>query len=171
MKKLLALALCLMMAFCMVSAVAEEETEILAAEMLFDGVWVQFEDGFEFYLPSNWYQVEEIPQEWIEMGVFYAACTEDMAYNVTLEWHPIEEGTSMGMLYDAVSETSPDAGIALVNGVELLAYTNFENNQMTYIAMDGAEPGIYCFVFTPADDPDFQNLAALIASTIRNIPA
>jgi len=25
------------------------------------------------------------------------------------------------------------------------------------------------FVFSPADDPDFQTLAALIASTIRNV--
>jgi len=170
MKKLLALILILMMVFCMAAAVAEE-SDILPAEMLFDGVWIQFDAGFEFYLPSNWYEIAEIPQEYIEMGALYAACTEDMAYNLTLEWHPLDEGTTLEMLCEETSEIYADAGIVIVNGIELLAYTNFDNNQLILVGMDAAEPGMYCFVFSPADDPDFQNLAALIASTIRNIPA
>ena len=48
MKKFLALILCLMMA-CMSIAVAEET----AIEDQYDGSWVQFEDGFEIYLPND----------------------------------------------------------------------------------------------------------------------
>ena len=51
MKKLLALVLCLMMACTLSAAVAEDA----AREDLFEGAWVQFEDGFEFYLPAGWY--------------------------------------------------------------------------------------------------------------------
>ena len=48
MKKLLAVTLCLLLAV-LVTAVAAAE----AVEGLFDGTWVQFEDGFEIYLPSD----------------------------------------------------------------------------------------------------------------------
>ena len=169
MKKILfALILCVAMAFSF-GAVAQE-TEILPAEELFDGVWIQFEDGFEFYLPSDWYAVAEIPQEWLEMGVFYAACTEDMAYSVTLEWHPLGEGEGIEDVLYAVMSNFENAQIVEVNGVEMVLYGNAENDQIIFIAMDAAEPGMYCFVFTPGSDEDFQLLAALIASTIRNIP-
>ena len=56
MKKVLAILLCLLMALSMSCAFAETATT--AAEMLYEGVWVQFEDGFEFYIPANWVQFE-----------------------------------------------------------------------------------------------------------------
>lgn len=169
MKKILALVLCLVMAFCLVSASAEE-SEIVAAELLYEGVWVQFEDGFEFYIPADWYQIAEIPQEYIEMGAFYSACTEDMAYNMTVEWHPLDEGTTLEDVHASVIENFNAAEIVEVNGLPLVTYANLENNQLIFIGMDAADPGMFCFVFSPADDPDFRVLAALIASTIRNIP-
>ncbi|MGN0997421.1 MAG: hypothetical protein ACI4PG_10985, partial [Candidatus Ventricola sp.] len=65
MKKLLALVLCLMMA-CMLSAAVAESA---AMEDLFDGAWVQFEDGFELYLPADW-AVFETTEEMNAQGIF-----------------------------------------------------------------------------------------------------
>ena len=169
MKKIFALVLCLMMAFTC-TAVAEE-TGVLVAEALFDGVWVQFEEGFEFYIPSDWYEITDVPQELIDMGFCYAACTEDMAYNLTLEWHPLSETDTLETVLESALATFDVAEIVEVNGVQMVTYVNPENDQRIFVALDAAEPGMYCFVFTPASDPDFQVLAALIASTIRNIPA
>ena len=56
MKKFLALLLCLMMALSLGAASAE--TTQHAAEVLYEGSWVRFEDGFEIYLPSEWYEFE-----------------------------------------------------------------------------------------------------------------
>lgn len=166
MKKFLALMMCLLMAFSLTCACAEEE--IVVAEMLYDGVWVQFEDGFEFYLPEDWYALDEIPQEWAEQGIFYMAGTEDMSYSCTLAWQPLPREYTIEEAHAELVEEYPDAEIVEVNGVNLILSTDAEMNQFTCTALDAAEPGLYCFVFSPADDADFQILAGLIASTIRN---
>ena len=56
MKKILALVLCLMMALSLTSALAE--APLTLAEQSYEGVWVQFEDGFEIYLPAEWVEYE-----------------------------------------------------------------------------------------------------------------
>ena len=47
--------------------------------------------------------------------------------------------------------------------------TGFLSLPLNFIALDAAEPGYYMFVFTPGSDADYQVVAALIASSIRNI--
>ena len=72
MKKVLALILCLLMALSLGCASAENVTT--AAEVLYEGVWVQFEDGFEIYLPAEWYEFE-CTEEMNAQGIFYMAGT------------------------------------------------------------------------------------------------
>ena len=163
MKKFLALILCLMMA-CVSIAVAEET----AIEDQYDGSWVQFEDGFEIYLPNDWYSFE-CTEEMNAQGIFYVAGTEDMSYSCTLAWKALESEISIEDLQAQMVQTYPDAEVVEVNGVALIAYVDSANNLLNCVAMDAAEPGFYLFAFSPADDADFQMVAAAIASSIRNI--
>lgn len=162
MKKFLALVLCLMMA-CASVAVAEE----IAIEDLYDGSWVQFEDGFEIYLPSDWCSFECTP-EMNEKGIFYMAGTEDLSYTCTLAWKALDAEISIEDLQAQMVQTYPDAEVVEVNGVGLIAYVDSANNLLNCVAMDAAEPGFYLFAFSPADDADFQMVASAIASSIRN---
>lgn len=163
MKKFLALILCLMMA-CVSIAVAEE----VAIEDLYDGSWVQFEDGFEIYLPNDWYSFE-CTEEMNAQGIFYVAGTEDMSYSCTLAWKALDAEISIEDLQAQMVQTYPDAEVVEVNGVGLITYVDSANNLLNCVAMDAAEPGFYLFCFSPADDADFQMLATAIASSIRNI--
>ena len=163
MKKFLALILCLMMA-CVSIAVAEE----VAIEDLYDGSWVQFEDGFEIYLPNDWYSFE-CTEEMNAQGIFYVAGTEDMSYSCTLAWKALDAEISIEDLQAQMVQTYPDAEVVEVNGVGLITYVDSANNLLNCVAMDAAEPGFYLFAFSPADDADFQMVAAAIASSIRNI--
>ena len=162
MKKFLALILCLMMA-CVSIAVAEET----AIEDLYDGSWVQFEDGFEIYLPNDWCSFE-CTEEMNAQGIFYVAGTEDMSYSCTLAWKALDAEISIEDLQAQMVQTYPDAEVVEVNGVGLITYVDSENNLLNCVAMDAAEPGFYLFAFSPADDADFQMVAAAIASSIRN---
>ena len=163
MKKLLAVTLCLLLAV-LVTAVATAE----AVEGLFDGTWVQFEDGFEIYLPSDWYEFE-CTEEMNAQGIFYMAGTEDMAYSCTMAWQALEEDCTAEELHAELVTAYPDAEIVQVNGVALIVYADAQNNLLNCIALDAGEPGFYMFAFSPADDEDFATLAALIASSIRNM--
>ena len=163
MKKLLAVALCLLLAVLMTGVAAAE-----AVEQAFDGTWVQFEDGFELYLPSDWHSFE-CTEEMNAQGIFFLAGTEDLARSCTLAWQPLEEDCTVEAFHAELVTAYPDAEIVQVNGVALIAYADAENNLLNCIALDANEPGFYMFAFSPADDEDFVSLAVLIASSIRNM--
>lgn len=164
MKKLLALLLCLIMGLSMSAAVAEEVSTI---EMVFDGVWVQFEDGFEFYLPAEWVEYE-LTEEQNAQGIFYAAGSADGTDLATVSWQPLEKETTIEEAQTILAGVYADAKLVQVNDVGLVAYSDTVNNILNCVAMDATEPGMYIFSFYPGDDEAFQNLAALIASSIRN---
>ena len=162
MKKVLALILCLLTVCTMSAALAEP-----SVEELYDGTWVQFEDGFEFYLPADWCAFECTP-EMNEKGIFYMAGTEDLSYSCSLSWKALEADLSIEELQAQMATVYPDAQVVEINGVGLVAYVDAANNLLNCIALDATEPGFYLFCFSPADDADFQLLASAIASSIRN---
>ena len=163
MKKLLAVTLCLLLAV-LVTAVAAAE----AVEGLFDGTWVQFEDGFEIYLPSDWYEFE-CTEEMNAQGIFYMAGTEDMSYSCTMAWQALEEDCTVEAFHAELVTAYPGAELVEVNGIAVIVYADLENNLLNCITLDASEPGFYMFAFSPADDEDFQNLAAAITASIRNL--
>ena len=164
MKKVLALILCLLMALSLGCASAENVTT--AAEVVYEGVWVRFEDGFELYLPADWYEYE-CTEEMNAQGIFYMAGTEDMSYSCTLAWNPLEADCTIEELHAEMVKVYPDAQIMDVSGVGLVFYEDTENGLLNYIALDATEPGFYLFAFSPADDAVFKVESAIIASTIR----
>lgn len=164
MKKFLALLLCLMMALSLGAASAE--TTQHAAEVLYEGSWVRFEDGFEIYLPSEWYEFE-CTEEMNAQGIFYMAGTEDLSYSCTLGWTALEADCTIEELHAEIVKTHPEAKVMDVSGVGLIFYADAENGLLNYIALDATEPGAYLFAFSPANDEVFLVQSAIIASTIR----
>lgn len=167
MKKVLALVLALVMALSLTSVFAEA-AEVVAYEDLFDGVWVQFEDGFELYLPAEWVEYETTPEMNAE-GIFYMCGSEDAAYTCTLAWTALEEETSVEEAYEALAATYPGAELIEVNGIALIVFADLENSLLNFVALDATEPGLYMFAFSPVEDEDFRVLAGVIASSIRHI--
>ena len=167
MKKMFALVLALMMLFS-VTAFAEEAT-VLPAEELFEGVWVQFPDGgFELYMPADWYSFD-VTEDMMAKGIFFLAGTEDLSYSCTLAWTPFEAECTIEELYAEIVANEPEATLNVVNGVGLIVYADDANNLLNFVALDGIDTGAYLFAFNPPTDENFVVLAALIASTIRNI--
>ncbi len=172
MKKVLALILCLLMVLSL--SFASAETAVPAAEgfshpceVLYEGSWIQFEDGFEIYLPAEWYEfpcTEEMNAE----GIFYMAGTEDLSYSCTLAWTPLEADCTIEELHAEIAAVYPESQVMEVNGLGLVCYVDAENNLLNFVALDAAEPGAYLFAFSPIDDEVFIVQASLIASTLRN---
>lgn len=171
MKKVLAFILCLLMvlSLCCASAetVSDEGGYSHPCEVLYDGAWIQFEDGFELYLPAEWYEYP-CTEEMNAQGIFYMAGTEDMAYTCTLAWTPLETECTIEELHAGMAAVYPEAQLSEVNGVGLVWYVDAENKLLNYLALDAAEPGVYMFAFSPIDDEVFVVQSALIASTLRN---
>lgn len=164
MKKFLALILSLMMVLSL--GIASAETAQHPAEVVYEGAWVRFEDGFEIYLPAEWYEYE-CTEEMNANGIFYMAGTEDMSYSCTLGWTPLEVDCTIEELHAEVVKVHPEAVVMDVSGVGLIFYVDAENGLLNYVALDATEPGAYLFAFSPANDEVFQVQSAIIASTIR----
>ena len=167
MKKILSLVLCLMMLFTGF-AFAEEATDEMpaTAEEAYEGVWVQFEDGFELYLPAEWVEIE-VTEEMLEGGIFYVAASPDGAYTCQLAWTALEAETAIEDLQAELAVAYPDATLMVVNEIPMIVYSDAENDMLAAVAMDAAEPGVYMFCFTPASDADYMVLAGYIISSIR----
>ena len=163
MKKILALVMDLMMFLCS-AAVAEE----IAYEEFFDGTWVQFEEGFELYLPSDWLVLESTEED-LEAGIAFSVCSPDEAYYMALAWSGLEAELTLEELQAALAEAGYPVEPVEVNGIGLLVMADAENDTLSFIGMDGAEPGYYNFIFTPMSDENLQALASVIASSLRNI--
>lgn len=168
MKKLIALALALVLCLGCVSAFAEAlEVDV---ENAFDGVWVQFADfGFQIYLPSDWIEWELTEDELAE-GMFYSAVSEE-GYGVDLYYGDASAaaGVDHATFAAGVAETYPDAELITINGIDFVEYTDQEIGTCNLYAF-GADDDGYIFEFYPYDDADFLAGYALpIAASISNL--
>ncbi len=166
MKKLVALLLAMLMLACTTVSLAEDLTAQI--EATFEGVWVQFEDGFEIYLPAEWLQVE-LTEEMIANSTFYAAVSPDMTQSVEIGWTGLEADADLHALAAELAATYADAQVLNINGIEMLMYTDTDFNALVLMACDAVEPGLYIFALTPADDEAFVEIGTAIALSIRNI--
>ena len=161
MKKMLALFLSLLMLFSCTASLAE------AIEITYEGTWVQFEDGFELYLPSEWVQYE-VPQENVAKGIFYAAGSADATKICMIGWSAMEAALTIDELQARMVATYPTAAVQNFGNADLVCYTDEANNMLVALALDATEPGFYAFMFSPCDDVVFTDLASQIVTTIRN---
>jgi len=162
MKKLLSLVLALMMVLCLTPAVAE------GVESYYDGVWVQFEDGFEIYVTADWLQLEQSESE-LASGIFFSACSPDAAKLMQVGWAALGTEMTIEELHAALSTVFPYIELMEVNGIQLLCTADADSSTLMFIGLDGVQPGYYSFLFYPMEDEELLAYAAVIASSLRNI--
>jgi len=161
MKKILALALAMLMVLGCVPAMAQD------IEALYDGVWVQFDGGFEVYMPSDWLEVELTEADRAE-GFFYGACSADQSVLMMMAWAPLEAAMTLEELNEALAAGYPTEMLN-VNGIGLICMGDAANNTVSFIGLDGVDLGYYTFLFAPVSDDETKAYAALIASSLRNL--
>lgn len=161
MKKILALVLALAMVLACVPAMAQ------SIEDLYDGVWVQFDGGFEVYMPSDWLEVELTEEDAAE-GFFYSACSADQSVLMMMAWAPLETQVTLEELYEIVAANQP-AELLSVNGIGLICAGDFENGTLYFMGLDGVDLGYYTFLFAPVANEETKAYAAAIAASLRNI--
>lgn len=161
MKKILALALVMLMVLGCVPAMAE------SFESLYDGVWVQFDGGFEVYMPSDWLEVP-LTEEDLADGYFYSACSADQSVLMMMAWAPLEQALTLEELHAAVAASNP-AQIMTVNGIGLVCAADAENNTLYFMGLDAVDLGYYTFLFAPVSDDETKAYASLIAASLRNL--
>lgn len=159
MKKFLSLMLVLLTLMTAGAAVAEAP---------FEGVWVQFEDGFEVLLPADWLEIE-VTEDMIASGIFYVACSPDGANTVQMSWSALEAAMTIEEVQAALALQYPDAQVIEFNGIGFVSFSDVENDIFGMAALDGVDLGMYVFWFTPNSDEAFVDTAVAIATSIRNI--
>ena len=159
MKKFFALLL-LMMAMLLTGAAV--------AEAPFEGVWMQYDAGFEILLPSDWVQYE-VPEDYAAEGIFDIFASADGAFVVTAAWTALEAPATMQELQAAFVGSYPDAEVIEYNGIEFLIYSDEANDTMCISALDGVDLGLYIFTFTGMQTDADIEIATAIATSIRNI--
>lgn len=138
------------------------------AEAPFDGVWVQFEDGFEILMPGDWMEIEAT-EDMLASGIFYAACSPDGANTVQISWSALDAQMTAQEIQAALNTVYPGAEVIEFNGIEFVTVTDTANDIFGMVALDGVDLGMYTFWFTPDSDEAFADTAVAIATSIRNI--
>lgn len=159
MKKILSLVLALMMLLFAGAACAED----VNIEDLYEGEWVEFEGGFQLYLPTAWPEVE-VTAEMEEAGIGYARADEDWAF--MLAWSALDADLSVEELQVVLQEAYSAAEIIQLDECAVVCYADVENDSLCFAALDGTEPGMYLFCFTPGSDENLQALASVIMASL-----
>ena len=162
MKKIFALMLVLLTMMMAGAAMAELQ------EAPFEGVWVQFEEGFEVMLPADWLEIE-VTEDMAAQGVFYVACSAETDHLVQMMWSPLETEMTAQEVQSELVTVYTDAEVIEINGIEFISLSDEESDLFCLAALDGAEPGLYMFWFSPNSDESFVDTAVAIATSIRNI--
>ena len=161
MKRIMALVLALMLMLGCVPAMAQ------SFEDLYDGAWVQFDGGFEVYMPSDWMEIEMDASD-LEQGFFYGACSADQSVLMMMAWSPLEQQVTLEELHAIIAANQP-AEILSVNGIGLICAADAANNTVYFMGLDAVDLGYYTFLFAPVSDDATKAYASLIAASLRNL--
>jgi hypothetical protein len=170
MKKLLSFILIAMLVFSCTAALAETAaTADAPADAAFEGSWVQFEDGFEIYLPNEWLVVDPT-DEMLKSGVFYAVTSPDGARNMQVAWSEEAGATDANAVKTQLEATYTEVQVLNLNGIDFVTYVD-EANDSTGIVALGTKGDMFVFNFYPASDEAYAPIAVTIATSIRNTAA
>ena len=166
MKKLVSFVLIAMLALSCTAALAESDAP---ADAAFEGSWVQFEDGFEIYLPNEW-MVLDLTDEMIQSGVFYAVASPDGARNMQVAWSEDAGAADANAVKTQLEATYTEVQVLNINGIDFVTYVDAQNDSTGIVAL-GANGDMFVFNFYPASDEAYAPIAVTIATSIRNTAA
>ena len=163
MKRVLSYILVALLVFSCTAALAESDAPVNAA---FEGSWVQFEDGFEIYLPNDWLVVD-LTDEMLQSGVFYAVTSPDGARSMQVAWSEEAGAEDANEVKTQLEDTYTDVQILNINGIDFVTYEDVRTDSTGIVAL-GANGDLFVFNFYPASDEAFGPIALTIATSIRN---
>ena len=180
MKKIIALAIALMLAFCC-TAVAEEAaytyTEYNYDETMFEevgGDWIAMEGlGLMFYLPDV-YTASEVSEELAEMGIVgvYGADDGIGAFSISygpaadVDGNPAAAIEDLAAYYTSIGAANVD--VIVVNGIPMITSVIEENDTLSYTVF--FEDSTQCVLsFGPASDANNAVLAALMITSFMAV--
>ena len=164
MKKLLSLILCLMM---LVSGCAlAEDTSVVE---VFEGNWINFDDGLNVYLPADWLIAEEMPEEYVAAGIYFAAASPDETNLCTIAWKELPAETTIEAAQAELATVYTDAVIMETQFTQMVFYTDAERNMMNFVMLDPTQPGMYMFCFRPVTE-ELALTAGMIIGTVHHTP-
>ena len=178
MKKILALVLCLMMAFCSCAFATEENALVFDSALVeaigLEGEFAAIEDfGLMFYCPAN-FAMYEVTEEQAAAGVYATFAPEDLSFGMTLTYNMVQDGNG-NIITDLESLTATyiasgfaDATICTVNGLPAVTYSMPDAGLMALAFMmeNGA---VLSFQIVPVLDEATLNTAYAIMSSIMPI--
>ena len=121
----------------------QRQVEFEEDEAAFEGVWMEFEDGFRLYLPKDWKSIEVTDEEDTE-GVIFQAVGEQEGLRVSFAaW---EQEPSLEDIYSQYLESGATSCERLtINGIPC-AFV--QNEAEDYLGLTFLHPDIRGFVLT-----------------------
>lgn len=170
MKKTLALFLTiLMMLFLVHGAVAETATDVLEVAAVENGTVVPFTDyNFQITLPSDWLNLE-VSDEQAATGILFSCANPDGTRSFTVAYTELEQATDMDAVATELAAAYQNVRALTINDVPYVSYEIAENDVIGLVTLGASGVGLYQFVFYPASDADYGDLALQIAASIATI--
>ncbi len=172
MKKIVALMMALCMMVCCGIAAADAEVNWedfagLAEQLELNGEWVANEEwNAGFYLPAGFVE-GEMTDEYAEQGVLAYFYSEDGSVQFVIMSIDLPEGaTDAASFVDALHVLGyEDAEVVIVNGYEMVTYTNTDADQLTAISVYDDGTGM-AFAFSPASAEGMDMLASIMMASL-----
>lgn len=140
----------------------------------YDGVWVEFEDGFKLYLPSNWMEYLPDPDQQ-EAGCFYQAGADDAQTNENAPYIFVlfSDAADIDSFEDFTEELEYSGyevdGMVSVNGLVGLAYS-YEEYDMSGIAFFHPDTDDYVLSVVTYNYSKNQDIQSAILCSLTPIP-
>ncbi len=170
MKKTLGLFLAIMMMLVLVNgAIAETNPDVLEVAAVENGTVVPFTDyNFQITLPSDWISLE-VSDEQAATGIIFSCANPDSTRSFTVAYSELEQATDIDAVASELAATYQNVKEFTINDVPFVSYEIADNDVAGLVTLGASGVGLYQFVFYPASDADYSELALQIAASITSI--
>lgn len=172
MKRILAVALSMLMIFGVCGAMAETATateQPIEVPVVENGTVVPFADyNFQVTLPSDW-NVLEVTQDQANAGIIYSCANPEGTRTFTIAYTEFQAATDMDTVATALAASYANVQRMTINDIPFVTYDIAENDVTGIITLGSSGMGMYQFVFYPASDEAYGPLALQIAASITAI--
>ena len=175
-KKLLSLALALLMLTASCAALAEENVIVFdenSVAELAGGFYELQGLGLQMWIPDALVGVE-LTDEQIEAGYYATFATEDASCVFTIGSMTLQDGAGNALTdYESIAASLPEGGATqveqgVINGLACLSFVYEEQSTMgvLFVADDGSA---ISFTFAPMSDENYLPIASVMVSSIMAV--
>lgn len=170
MKKILTVLLATMMLFLATGALAEAAaSDVIEVAPVENGTVVPFADhNFQITLPSDW-NVLAVTEEQAAVGIIYSCANPEGTRTFTIAYTEFDTATDLDTVAGSLAATYQNVQTVTINSIPFVSYEIPANDVAGIATLNASGTGMYQFVFYPASDAEYGQLAAQIAASITTI--